>query len=166
MVTLTIIHYNEARPNQDFSLTAEKIGPPAVKCGKTSTAMNKGELLELSENPDFISGIYNYCDRWCERCQFTSRCFLYATEQADRDLDDPEVHDIRNEKFWRKLHSIFANTAELIADWAAEAGVDLDAVDAMAEHEREIAEAKQSELSVAAKHYWNGRGLVQGGVCD
>jgi hypothetical protein len=157
MVALRIIHYNEARPNQDFSLTAENmsaIDPPAGKCGDTSTAMNKEELLELAENPEFISGIYNYCDRWCERCPFTSRCFLYATEQADRDLDDPEVHDISNEKFWKKLHSIFANTAELIADWAAEAGIDLDAIDARdAEHEREITEAKQSELSVAAKHY-------------
>jgi hypothetical protein len=34
------------------------------------------------------------------------RCFLYATEQADPDLDDPEVRDITNEKFWRKLQSI------------------------------------------------------------
>ncbi|MCB0550950.1 MAG: hypothetical protein KDD19_25495 [Phaeodactylibacter sp.] len=28
-----------------------------------------------------IPGIYNYCDRWCERCSFTSRCLLYAQEQ-------------------------------------------------------------------------------------
>ena len=83
--------------------------------------MDKNELLELIENGNFISGIHNYCDRWCERCPFTSRCIVYATEQADRDFDDPEVHDIRNEKFWRKLHSIFANTAEMIAKWAAEA---------------------------------------------
>src|SRR5437867_1062460 len=82
----------------------------------------KNKLLELAANPDFISGIYNYCDRWCERCQFASRCFLYATEQADPDLDDPEVRDISNEKFWRKLQSIFMETAEMIADWAAEAG--------------------------------------------
>jgi hypothetical protein len=118
--------------------------------------MDKDELLELAGNPEFISGIYNYCDRWCERCPFTARCLLYATEQADRDLDDPEVHDIKSEKFWRKLQSIFASTAELIAEWAAEAGVDLDAVDAqdaIAEHEQELAQAKQNELSVAAKDY-------------
>jgi hypothetical protein len=26
----------------------------------------------------FIVGIYNYCDRWCECCRFTSRCRLFA----------------------------------------------------------------------------------------
>jgi hypothetical protein len=26
----------------------------------------------------FISGIFNYCDRWCEGCAFTSRCRLFA----------------------------------------------------------------------------------------
>jgi hypothetical protein len=119
-------------------------------------AMDKDDLLELAGNPEFISGIYNYCDRWCERCQFTSRCLLYATEQADPDLDDPEVRDIRNEKFWKKLQTIFKNTAEMMAQWAAEAGVDLDSIDAEAaleEHKREIDKANKSELSQAAKRY-------------
>ena len=26
----------------------------------------------------FIVGIFNYCDRWCERCRFTSHCRLFA----------------------------------------------------------------------------------------
>lgn len=30
----------------------------------------------------FIPGIFNYCDRWCERCPFTSRCRVYAIEMA------------------------------------------------------------------------------------
>jgi hypothetical protein len=118
--------------------------------------MKKGDLIELAQNPDFISGIYNYCDRWCERCQFTSRCFLYATEQADPDLADPEIRDISNEKFWRKMHTIFAETAELITEWAAEAGIDLDSVDsteAMAQHDRDMEAAKQHELSQATREY-------------
>lgn len=28
----------------------------------------------------FIVGVYNYCDRWCERCSLASRCRVYATE--------------------------------------------------------------------------------------
>ncbi len=27
-----------------------------------------------------IPGIYNYCDRWCERCKFTSRCAVFERE--------------------------------------------------------------------------------------
>lgn len=26
----------------------------------------------------FIDGIFNYCDRWCERCSMTERCRLFA----------------------------------------------------------------------------------------
>ena len=118
--------------------------------------MGADDLLELAEDPNFISGIYNYCDRWCERCAFTSRCFLYATEQADPDANDPEIRDLNNEKFWRKLHDIFTDTAMMISEWAAEAGVDLNSVDVteeMAEHEREIEAAEQDELSEMARHY-------------
>src|SRR5215212_4565484 len=85
--------------------------------------MRRRTLTELANSPDLISGIYNYCDRWCERCPLTSRCLVYATEQEDD--DSPENHDIRNEAFWRKLGSIFLETRELIVEWAREAGVDL-----------------------------------------
>jgi hypothetical protein len=33
--------------------------------------------------PDgFVPGIYNYCDRWCETCAFTSRCRAFADRLA------------------------------------------------------------------------------------
>jgi hypothetical protein len=85
--------------------------------------MRRRTLTELANNPDLISGIYNYCDRWCERCPLTSRCLVYATEQEDDDL--PQNRDVRNEAFWRKLGSIFLETREMIVEWAREAGVDL-----------------------------------------
>jgi hypothetical protein len=31
---------------------------------------------------DLIPGVYNYCDRWCERCSLAERCLLPRTEQA------------------------------------------------------------------------------------
>lgn len=120
--------------------------------------MRSDDPRDLAENPNLISGIYNYCDRWCERCQFTSRCLLYATEQADPELDDPEMRDITNEKFWRKLQAIFRSTAEMIEEWAAETGVDLNSVDVSAEmekHEREMEAAERSELSQRAEAYMN-----------
>ena len=84
--------------------------------------MRRRTLTELANNPDLISGIYNYCDRWCERCPLTSRCLVYATEQED---DSQENNDLRNEAFWRKLGSIFQETREMIAAWVKEAGIDL-----------------------------------------
>jgi len=34
----------------------------------------------MNEKKSHISGIYNYCDRWCERCNFTSKCLLFTNE--------------------------------------------------------------------------------------
>jgi len=118
--------------------------------------MRSKDFLDLAKDPNFISGIYNYCDRWCERCAFTSRCFLYATEKSDADLDDPEVHDISNAKFWRKLALIFKDTHDLIKTCAEEAGVDLDAIEAdaaIAEHHRQTEVAEKHELSLLARDY-------------
>ena len=86
--------------------------------------MRRRTLTDLANNPDLISGIYNYCDRWCERCPLTSRCLVYATEQEDN--DSPESHDLRNEVFWQKLGATFQETRELITEWANEAGFDLN----------------------------------------
>ena len=89
--------------------------------------MRRRILTELASNPDLISGIYNYCDRWCERCPLTSRCLVYATEQEDQD-GSPERNDMRNQAFWRKLRSIFDETQQMIVEWARESGMDLNHV--------------------------------------
>src|ERR1700682_4266044 len=94
--------------------------------------MRKSTLRELARSRDFISGIYNYCDRWCERCPLTARCLVYASENADDASADPEVHDINNAKFWNRLESIFQETHEMILEWAEEAGIDLEEIDAEA----------------------------------
>lgn len=38
----------------------------------------------------FIPGIFNYCDRWCDRCAFTSRCRVFEQIQtlSGKDEDD------------------------------------------------------------------------------
>lgn len=118
--------------------------------------MNRNELKELAGNPDFISGIYNYCDRWCERCAFTSKCFLYATENADPANDDPEARDINNAKFWARLESIFKETGEMLREMAEEAGVDLDSVEAeaaAAAHQHQREQAKEHPLSSSTRNY-------------
>jgi len=116
--------------------------------------MRRTNLTDLVANPNFISGIYNYCDRWCERCPFTSRCLVYAQEQEDAD-DSPESRDINNEAFWQKLASIFKETRELIEQWAKEAGIDLSAVDneGVAGQKKRRDRAAHSRLAKAGKQY-------------
>jgi hypothetical protein len=35
------------------------------------------DILARAADPNLIPGIYNYCNRRCERCAFTRRCFHY-----------------------------------------------------------------------------------------
>jgi hypothetical protein len=112
------------------------------------------ELLDLAGDPRFICGIHNYCDRWCERCPFSSRCLVYAVEQADD--DDPESRDINNKKFWDRLQGIFQQTTELIRLWAEENGVSLDEIELeAAKEERASASeaARESDIFRAAEAY-------------
>ncbi len=41
-----------------------------------------GEMATERHEDGFIPSIHNYCDRWCERCAFSSRCRAYAIEMA------------------------------------------------------------------------------------
>lgn len=39
----------------------------------------------------FIAGVYEYCDRWCERCPFTSRCRSFAEAARLEASGDPAL---------------------------------------------------------------------------
>jgi len=85
------------------------------------------DIKKLAKNKDFIPGIYNYCDRWCERCPFTLRCMNYAMSREY--TTDPEASDITNEKFWQSLSEIFKVTREMLEESAEELGIDIDSID-------------------------------------
>ena len=42
----------------------------------------------------FIVGVYNYCDAWCDRCAFTSRCRLFADECEREATLDPNLEPV------------------------------------------------------------------------
>lgn len=110
---------------------------------------------DLAGNPNFISGIHNYCDRWCERCHFTARCAVSAAEEADPD-NDPSSRDINNAAFWQKLASIFKETHEMIVEWAEENGVDLsqEALAPIRElQEKQRRDTRKHPLAKAAEKY-------------
>ena len=116
--------------------------------------MDKEKLKELAQDKRLISGIYNYCDRWCERCPQTSRCLNYA--MAEEEFTDPKTQDIHNEAFWIKLSETFRATLDLVKEMAASEGIDLDALDPgeFVEENRTFQEAaKNHEISRAARAY-------------
>lgn len=72
--------------------------------------------------PKLIPGIYNYCDRWCERCTFTSRCQSYTrtSELSTEQLDSA------NKTFWSYLSANLENAIELLCIAAIERGIEPD----------------------------------------
>ncbi|MGD8877612.1 MAG: hypothetical protein PVH75_07655 [Syntrophobacterales bacterium] len=116
--------------------------------------MNKEDLKRLADNPEFIQSIYNYCDRWCERCPFTSRCLNFAMDSED--FGNQEARDINNEAFWQKLSETFQMTLELLHEAAEKEGIDLESIDAEEFEEQERLNnelAKNHHCSRAAKLY-------------
>jgi hypothetical protein len=85
--------------------------------------MFKEKLKKLAENPNFIPGIYNYCDRWCEKCSFNRRCMNFALENEH--FSTKESKDINNEIYWEKLTEIFQDTIEMLKEISTQEGIDL-----------------------------------------
>jgi hypothetical protein len=111
--------------------------------------MKKEDIKKLARNKNFIPGIYNYCDRWCERCFFTARCMNFAMTWEYS--TDPEASDITNEKFWQSLSEIFHVTREMLEESAEELGIDLDAIDFEESSRSEIGEASPKDSDGSAK---------------
>jgi len=111
--------------------------------------MKKPKILQRAGNPKYIPGIYNYCDRWCERCSFTDRCMVFE-DTGNISTEDPE-------QFWEKIHENFQQTKELLEYIAQEEGIDLDNLPPDPEFEKESEQrrkdAENNELSQAAKKY-------------
>jgi hypothetical protein len=72
----------------------------------------------------FIPGIYNYCDRWCERCTMSGSCALYSEEQAAI-AANPDIADKDNPAFWNYIGEQFKKTMKMIMEDAAKRGIDL-----------------------------------------
>ena len=89
--------------------------------------MEKDYLKKLAKDPCYIPGIYNYCDRWCERCQFTSRCLNCTL--VEEQFGNLQENDELNEVFWQKFSEMLQNTLTMIKEMAKEKGIDLDSID-------------------------------------
>jgi len=121
--------------------------------------LNRERLKKLAAEKRFVPGIYNYCDRWCERCSHTSRCLNFSI--SEEEFSDPETRDIRNEAFWNKLSGILRESLELLKESAEKWGVELETLDSPEDIENIKAKDAAVEnhlLCRAAKKY---TGLVE-----
>ena len=117
-------------------------------------------LARLAADKTLISGVYNYCDRWCERCPLTARCLVFKTERA-RDAKHGRVRpDLENKEFWDELGHSFAVAMHMVMRDAKKLGVNFDdeneraAVEVEERQRRRLAARQGSALHRAATAYW------------
>ncbi len=105
--------------------------------------MNKKDIKKIIKNPAFIPGIYNYCDYWCERCPFTSRCMNFAL--SEKQFPDNESRDINNKLFWQKLSEILQLTLDMLEETSMKKGIDLNSLDLKTETEEKMTRKENIE---------------------
>jgi hypothetical protein len=97
----------------------------------------------MSDAERYIDFIHNYCDRWCERCERTGRCRVFAMEQ--RAAAEPGARDPRNGRFWRILGEMLDRAQQMIREAAREQGIDLDHQDPSAYEQSEAQKRRARE---------------------
>ncbi len=116
--------------------------------------MDKDELIRKVNDPKYIPGIYNYCDRWCARCSFSSRCLNF--EISEEQFSTPESRDIHNKEFWNRLSDLFSSTLKMVQEDLEERGIDISNMDFsdVEEHRDRIKEnSKNHQLSIMSEEY-------------
>lgn len=89
-------------------------------------------FVARAQDPTLIPGIYHYCDRRCERCPFTSRCFSFREDQeqlcahGDRGLVE-------------HIEANFQMAANRMQAWCERKGIDFARIQADAESDAEHA---------------------------
>lgn len=107
--------------------------------------MAKKKLKNQNE-PGFIPGIYNYCDRWCEKCALQLRCisFVMGKRMEERGEFGGELGEMKSDEMWKRLKSIFESAYEVLQELAEERGMKV----------KDICIAEQID-----KDFWIGGGI-------
>lgn len=112
--------------------------------------------MQKTNSPtEIIPGIYNYCDRWCERCTMTAHCQLYREEQ-EAIAADPDIQSMDNQAFWDHLSDNMTKALKMLSDHLAEQGIDINDLPAVELEPFEEEQARFDEMPyIAAAQSYN-----------
>jgi len=103
------------------------------------------ELNFMHEN---ISGIYNYCDRWCEKCSYANKWLLFKRE-AERNikhvLRDEDPNDLK--VFSKDFAESFQEAFNLLSDKMKDEEIDEDLNEMVEEELNDFIDELKEETS-------------------
>ena len=82
--------------------------------------MEKEKLKRLVKDEKYIPGIYNYCDRWCERCCYTDKCLSFELSKSQLESNAP----FDKKKFWSNLENSFGLVKDMLNEYMIEHGIE------------------------------------------
>jgi hypothetical protein len=77
----------------------------------------KNQMKEITLQDSYSDTIFNYCDRWCEKCPFTSKCLNYALSAADVTVENADN--------WSNLRNVVDATCLMLDDLVELNGIDV-----------------------------------------
>ena len=81
----------------------------------------------MADDPELIPGIHVYCDRWCGRCAFASRCLQFRLETEGRERDGAlQNFDVLNAQFWEEMGEALVQAMRFIRDIAAKGELEVN----------------------------------------
>jgi hypothetical protein len=81
----------------------------------------------MAREQRFISGIFNYCDRWCERCQYTARCRVYRDTHRMEQRHQRKGQPVGGlEVALKDVARSFEKARRLLERWAKAQNLDLN----------------------------------------
>lgn len=97
--------------------------------------------LKKMKDAGFIPGIYNYCDRWCEKCDHKLHCMSFVMgkkieERGGFNFDEEISYE--EENVWARLKDVFESTYEVLHELAEERGIDVEDIYASENIDREF----------------------------
>lgn len=83
----------------------------------------KGMIDKLNEPNNLLSGIYNYCDSWCERCSFSDRCINFSTREEYNISENNDEKSI--EASLNSAYKMFEDLVDFLKEEADKKGINL-----------------------------------------
>lgn len=117
---------NEINPDninndtQNIALDAYNNKQDKTRITDTDQIIDK--VRNFTPRTDNIHGIYNYCDRWCERCEFTDRCSNYEFFKEININDDDDDDD----NYFENMEAIFQSTLDMLKSKSVSFDIDLE----------------------------------------
>jgi len=85
--------------------------------------MNKDSLKKLATDKRFIADIHVFCDRWCERCAYTSRCMNFAINQSA--FRESKADASTQQAVWTQLQNLLKASRDLLKEVADREGISM-----------------------------------------